>query len=54
MKAVVFRGIGDIRLPADVLTQMEPMTAALDAYKAFDLRRPGWIKVKLEPEALAA
>ena len=40
--------------PADVLTQMEPIAAALDAYKAFDTRQPGWIKVKLEPEALAA
>ena len=22
---------------------------ALEAYEAFDLRKPGWIKVKLEP-----
>jgi hypothetical protein len=26
------------------------MTSVLEAYKAFDKRRPGWIKVKLEPE----
>lgn len=35
--------------PSEVLTQQEPLTAAIDAYKQFDLRRPGWIKVKLEP-----
>jgi len=40
--------------PAAVLTQQEPMTSALDAYKAFDERKPGWIKVELEPQALAA
>ena len=37
--------------PAEVLTQREPMTSVLEAYKAFDKRQPGWIKVKLEPEA---
>jgi threonine dehydrogenase-like Zn-dependent dehydrogenase len=36
--------------PSAVLTQVEPMTSAIDAYKAFDKREPGWIKVKLEPE----
>ena len=36
--------------PSAVLTQVEPMTPAIDAYKAFDKREPGWIKVKLEPE----
>lgn len=35
--------------PAKILTQVEPMTSAIDAYKAFDTRQPGWIKVKLEP-----
>jgi threonine dehydrogenase-like Zn-dependent dehydrogenase len=35
--------------PAEVLTQVEPMTSVIEAYKAFDKRRPGWIKVKLEP-----
>jgi threonine dehydrogenase-like Zn-dependent dehydrogenase len=35
--------------PAEVLTQREPMTAVLDAYKAFDARQPGWIKVELTP-----
>lgn len=37
--------------PSEVLTQAEPMTSVLEAYKAFDRRTPGWIKVKLEPEA---
>lgn len=37
--------------PAEILTQVEPMTSVIDAYKAFDKRQPGWIKVKLEPAA---
>ena len=35
--------------PAKVLTQREPVTDAISAYKAFDARRSGWIKVELEP-----
>jgi len=35
--------------PSEVLTKVEPMRSAIDAYKAFDQRQPGWIKVKLEP-----
>ena len=35
--------------PAEVLTQAEPLASAIDAYKEFDRRQPGWIKVKLEP-----
>jgi threonine dehydrogenase-like Zn-dependent dehydrogenase len=35
--------------PAEILTQREPMTSVIEAYKAFDKREPGWIKVKLEP-----
>jgi threonine dehydrogenase-like Zn-dependent dehydrogenase len=44
-------------VPAEILTQVEPMTSVLEAYKMFDKRQPGWIKVKLEPsetEKLAA
>jgi threonine dehydrogenase-like Zn-dependent dehydrogenase len=37
--------------PAEILTQHEPLSSAIDAYKAFDERRPGWIKVKLQPSA---
>ncbi len=40
--------------PTLVLTEQEPMTSAIDAYKAFDERKPGWIKVELEPQAQAA
>jgi threonine dehydrogenase-like Zn-dependent dehydrogenase len=35
--------------PAKILTQHEPLGSAVDAYKAFDDRQEGWIKVKLEP-----
>jgi threonine dehydrogenase-like Zn-dependent dehydrogenase len=35
--------------PQQVLTQVEPVTNAIEAYKAFDLRQPGWIKVELKP-----
>ena len=39
--------------PTEVLTQVEPMTDVIQAYKLFDKRTPGWIKVMLEPEAAA-
>jgi threonine dehydrogenase-like Zn-dependent dehydrogenase len=35
--------------PSKILTQAEPMTSAIDAYKAFDVRREGWVKVELQP-----
>jgi threonine dehydrogenase-like Zn-dependent dehydrogenase len=35
--------------PITVLTQSEPIQDAISAYKAFDERQPGWIKVELEP-----
>ncbi|WP_434676781.1 glutathione-dependent formaldehyde dehydrogenase [Pseudomonas sp. R1-18] len=37
--------------PSRVLTQHEPLTDAISAFKKFDEHKPGWIKVKLEPEA---
>ena len=37
--------------PVKILTQVEPMTGAIEAYKAFDDRQPGWMKVELEPAA---
>ena len=37
--------------PEKVLTNVEPLTNVIDAYKAFDTRQPGWVKVKLEPSA---
>jgi threonine dehydrogenase-like Zn-dependent dehydrogenase len=33
---------------AQLLTQHQPMASVLDAYRAFDRREAGWIKVKLE------
>jgi threonine dehydrogenase-like Zn-dependent dehydrogenase len=40
-------------VPSRLLTQREPLTSAIDAYKAFDERQAGWLKVKLEPGAFA-
>ncbi len=37
--------------PTHILTEQEPLSGAIDAYKAFDQRRPGWIKVELNPSA---
>jgi threonine dehydrogenase-like Zn-dependent dehydrogenase len=37
--------------PTKVLTETEPLSSAIDAYRAFDLRHRGWTKVKLEPAA---
>jgi threonine dehydrogenase-like Zn-dependent dehydrogenase len=35
--------------PSRILSRNEPLTAALDAYKKFDEKQPGWIKVELVP-----
>ncbi|WP_436775889.1 zinc-dependent alcohol dehydrogenase [Yinghuangia sp. YIM S09857] len=34
--------------PTTIITQQEPMPAAVEAYEAFDRRRPGWTKVTLD------
>ncbi|MDR5752298.1 MULTISPECIES: zinc-dependent alcohol dehydrogenase [unclassified Caballeronia] len=34
--------------PLPVLTNREPIMNVMDAYKAFDSRQPGWLKVKLD------
>jgi threonine dehydrogenase-like Zn-dependent dehydrogenase len=39
--------------PLSILTEMEPLVSAIEAYKAFDERRPGWLKVELFPTAAA-
>jgi threonine dehydrogenase-like Zn-dependent dehydrogenase len=39
--------------PEKVLTKIEPITHVLEAYKAFDERQPGWMKVALEPALIA-
>jgi threonine dehydrogenase-like Zn-dependent dehydrogenase len=33
--------------PRTILTKIEPLTGALEAFRAFDKRQPGWIKVEL-------
>jgi threonine dehydrogenase-like Zn-dependent dehydrogenase len=37
--------------PLEVLTQTEPLISAIDAYKGFDQRLAGWMKVELLPGA---
>jgi threonine dehydrogenase-like Zn-dependent dehydrogenase len=37
--------------PAEVLSQRAPLTSAIDAYRHFDRREEGWLKVELEPAA---
>lgn len=40
--------------PSRILTQAAPLTHALDAYKHFDKREEGWLKVMLAPAVAAA
>jgi threonine dehydrogenase-like Zn-dependent dehydrogenase len=40
--------------PTKILTEREPLVSAIDAYKAFDERQAGWIKVMLEPAGTPA
>jgi len=35
--------------PSKILTQVQPLTDVIEAYKAFDLRQEGWMKVELLP-----
>lgn len=37
--------------PTKILSRIEPMRNAIQAYEAFDSRTPGWIKVELRPAA---
>jgi threonine dehydrogenase-like Zn-dependent dehydrogenase len=37
--------------PLNVLTKVEPMTDAIEAFRAFDKRKAGWLKVELKPVA---
>lgn len=41
----------DVFNPSSILTNLEPLTSAIEAYKLFDRREPGWIKVELLPAA---
>lgn len=38
--------------PASILTQVEPMNDAIEAFKAFDRRERGWIKVELKAQRI--
>ena len=40
--------------PAAVLTDLEAIADAENAYEEFDRRAPGWIKIELEPSETAA
>jgi threonine dehydrogenase-like Zn-dependent dehydrogenase len=44
--AMVEAGVVD---PEEVLTQHEPLRDVMEAYKQFDQRSPGWLKVALRP-----
>jgi threonine dehydrogenase-like Zn-dependent dehydrogenase len=44
--AMVESGVVD---PEKAVTQHEPMRHVLEAYKQFDERSPGWLKVALDP-----
>ena len=35
--------------PTAILSHVKTMESAIDAYRNFDLRKPGWVKVELEP-----
>ena len=35
--------------PTRILTEKKPLLSAIDAYKAFDERQQGWLKVELVP-----
>ena len=35
--------------PVGILTLHEPFGSAINAYRAFDERQAGWVKVKVEP-----
>lgn len=39
--------------PEQVLTKIGPLMSVIDAYKAFDKRQPGWMKVELVPQKAA-
>ncbi len=39
--------------PSRLITQSAPLPSALEAYRAFDTRKEGWIKVHLDPEGKA-
>lgn len=40
--------------PETILSEIQPFQNAIDAYKAFDKREPGWVKVELQPALAGA
>ena len=40
--------------PAKILTKISPLMTAIDAYKHFDQRQEGWMKVMLQPASAVA
>ncbi|RYZ97105.1 MAG: glutathione-dependent formaldehyde dehydrogenase, partial [Moraxellaceae bacterium] len=40
--------------PSKILTHVKPMDDAIEAFKAFDLRESGWVKVELRPQQFGA
>ncbi|HYO58619.1 zinc-dependent alcohol dehydrogenase [Archangium sp.] len=38
--------------PTEILSHVQPLTSAIEAYRSFDTRKPGWMKVELEPAML--
>ena len=40
--------------PARILTKFETLPNAIEAFKAFDKRQAGWIKVELKPEEISS
>jgi threonine dehydrogenase-like Zn-dependent dehydrogenase len=41
----------DVINPSSVLTNLSPLTSAIDAFKLFDRGETGWVKVELLPAA---
>jgi threonine dehydrogenase-like Zn-dependent dehydrogenase len=40
--------------PRSILTRTEPLLSAIEAFRAFDRREPGWLKVELLPQPRTA
>jgi threonine dehydrogenase-like Zn-dependent dehydrogenase len=38
--------------PMELLSHVQPLASAIEAYRSFDTRQPGWMKVELEPAML--
>jgi threonine dehydrogenase-like Zn-dependent dehydrogenase len=46
LQGLIHSGVVDLDF---ILSNKEPLPFAVDAYKEFDTRQPGWLKVELEP-----